>query len=247
VNNILFISGIDTGAGKTYATGWLARELARGGVRTVTQKPVQTGCTIVATASSRCEENQRLEAVATLPDDCDIIVHREIMGCGILPEDREGLTAPVLLPYPASPHLAAKLANTDWKVCAPLIDAATRTLAERYDVVLVEGAGGLMTPLSEDTGERGRSPSIYLTIDFIRERGYPVVFVTSGKLGSINHTLLSFDAMRSRGIRLHTLLYNSYPESDPIITADTERLLRRVVARDWPGADFKNVPLIQTP
>jgi len=230
MKNIFFVSGIDTGAGKTFATGWLAREWRRDGVRAITQKPVQTG--IGGDVSPK-----RLPAVSEKPphpSGHDIAVHREIMGCGFLPEDFEGLTAPVNFPYPASPHLSAKLAGA--AVDFGKIDSATLTLAEHYDAVLIEGAGGLMSPLSEN----------YLTIEFIRERNYPVIFVTSGKLGSINHTLLSLDALRARGIRLHTLLFNEYPESDPVITADTERFLRQIVARDWPGADFIKVPIIQT-
>ncbi|MCL1909700.1 MAG: SLC13 family permease, partial [Kiritimatiellaeota bacterium] len=96
------------------------------------------------------------------------------------------------------------------------------------------GAGGLMTPLAED----------YLTIDFIRDRGYPVVFVTSGKLGSISHTLLAFDALKTRGMRLHSVLYNGFPEGDKIISEDTERFLRAVVERDWPGTEFVKVPVL---
>ena len=229
MSKILFISGIDTDAGKTFATGWLAREMRRGGVKTVTQKPIQTGCGCTGGAA-----NSLKPEVFALPSGCDIIVHREIMGCGLLPEDREGLTAPEIFPYPASPHLASKLAGRE--IDFAKIDAASRALAERYDVVLVEGAGGLMTPLTEN----------YSTIDFIRERGYPVVFVTSAKLGSINHTLLALDALRARGMSLQSLLFNSFPETDPIIAEETQRFLRRVIERDWKGTEFKIVPNILT-
>ena len=212
MQNIFFISGIDTDAGKTVATGWLAREWLRAGTRVITQKLVQTG------NSGGVSE--------------DILRHREIMGCGLLPEDREGLTAPALFPFPASPHLASKLAGRE--IDFVKIDLATRTLAERYGAVLVEGAGGLMVPLAED----------YLTIDFIRERAYPVIFVSSAKLGSINHTLLSLEALKTRGMLLHSLLFNGFPESDPAIGADTERFLRGVIARDWPGTEFLKVPVL---
>ena len=53
-----------------------------------------------------------------------------------------------------------------------------------------------------------------LTIDYVAQKQYPLVFVTSGRLGSINHTLLSLEAMTRRGIRLHTLAYNLFPEED---------------------------------
>ena len=211
MQNIFFISGIDTDAGKTYATGWLAREWNRGGVRTVTQKLIQTGC---------------------VGESDDIVTHRKIMGCGLLPEDREGLTAPALFPFPASPHLASKLAGRE--IDFAKIDLATRALAERYEAVLVEGAGGLMVPLTD----------ALLTIDFVRERGYPVIFVSSAKLGSINHTLLSLEALKTRGMILHSLLFNGFPESDRAISADSERFLRGVIARDWPGTEFLKVPVL---
>jgi cobyric acid synthase len=66
-------------------------------------------------------------------------------------------------------------------------DTATQELAAQYEIVLVEGAGGLMVPLTENL----------LTIDYIQQQAYPVILVTSGRLGSINHTLLSFAALKS--------------------------------------------------
>ena len=82
---IYFISGIDTDAGKSYATGYLARCLNENGVKTITQKFIQTGNT------GRSE---------------DIELHRKIMGTGLTEEDREGLTMPEIFSYPASPLLA---------------------------------------------------------------------------------------------------------------------------------------------
>ena len=211
MNNIHFISGIDTDAGKTAATGWLARKWIRGGVRTVTQKLVQTGNTGVSE---------------------DILCHRKIMGCELLPEDHAGLTAPEIYTYPASPHLAAALDKRPLDIAK--IDSATRALSERFDAVLLEGAGGLMVPLTEDL----------LTIDFVCERNYPVIFVTSAKLGSINHTLLALEALKTRGMKLETLLFNSFPDPGEPIRSSTEAYIRRAVARDWPDARFEIVPLL---
>ena len=78
---------------------------------------------------------------------------------------------PGMFSYPCSPHLAARIDNRP--IDFGKIERATQELARRYDVVLVEGAGGLMVPLTED----------YLTIDYIAEKQYPLIFVTSGKLG----------------------------------------------------------------
>ena len=65
-----------------------------------------------------------------------------------------------------------------------------------------------------------------LTIDYIREQGYPLVLVTSGKLGSINHALLSLFAAQQYGIRVEAIVYNQYPHIDALIEANTLEYLR---------------------
>ncbi|MEG0499829.1 MAG: dethiobiotin synthase, partial [Rikenellaceae bacterium] len=61
----------------------------------------------------------------------------------------------------------------------------------------------------------------YTTIDYIAEKQLPLIFVTSGKLGSINHTLLSLEACRNRGISVEMVLYNTFFDTDEVISADT--------------------------
>ena len=164
----------------------------------------------------------------------DIDLHRRIMGTGYLPEDREGLTMPEIFSYPCSPHLAARIDGRP--IDFDKIERATLELARRYDRVLVEGAGGLMVPLTED----------FLTIDYVAQKHYPLVFVTSGKLGSINHTLLSFEAVQRRGIVLDTVLYNLYPPvEDTTIQEDTQAYIRRYLAKYFPGTRFLTVPAIR--
>ena len=147
----------------------------------------------------------------------DIELHRRLMG----------------MEYPASPHLASRIDNR--AIDFDKIKHATEVLSERYDAVLVEGAGGLMVPLTEDN----------LTIDYVQESGYPLVFVTSGRLGSINHTLLSFEAIERRGIKLHTVMYNLFPEGeDKIIQADTETYICRYIEKHFPDTAFVKVPCL---
>nr|WP_302830741.1 dethiobiotin synthase [uncultured Bacteroides sp.] len=208
--NIYFISGIDTDAGKSYCTAWFACELAQNGKRVITQKFIQTGNT------GHSE---------------DIDLHRHITGTGYLPEDEEGLTMPEIFSYPCSPHLASRIDRRP--IDFGRIECATQELARRYDVVLVEGAGGLMVPLTEE----------YLTIDYITEKKYPLIFVTSGKLGSINHTLLSFEAIKNRGIKLDTVLYNLYPTvEDKTIQEDTMQFIQKYLAKYFPETKFEVVP-----
>ena len=85
---VLFISGIDTDAGKTFATAWLARRIAAAGQSVITQKFIQTGCT----GSSE-----------------DIEAHRRLCGLPMQPRDIDGTTAPIIFSYPASAQLAARL------------------------------------------------------------------------------------------------------------------------------------------
>jgi dethiobiotin synthetase len=212
-NNVYFVSGIDTDAGKSYATGYIARQWNGNGIRTITQKLVQTGNT------NRSE---------------DIELHRKLMGIPLTEEDRAGLTMPEIFTMPASPHLAARIENRpiDFKK----IKKATGHLSEHYDAVLVEGAGGLMVPLTDS----------FLTIDYIQKMRYPLIFVTSGKLGSINHTLLSLEAIRRRHIRLHTIAYNLFPASgNTVIRDDTENYIRTCAGKHFPEAGFVRIPVLQ--
>ena len=209
-NGIYFISGIDTDAGKSYCTAWLARQLAESGKRVITQKFIQTG---------------------NVGHSEDIDLHRRIMGSGYLPEDREGLTMPEIFSYPCSPHLAARIDRRP--IDFQKIEQATDELARRYDIVLVEGAGGLMVPLTEE----------YLTIDYIADHRYPLLFVTSGRLGSINHTLLALEAIRQRSISLHTVLYNLYPTvEDKTIQEDTMCYIRTHLKKHFPDTRMLEVP-----
>lgn len=190
-NRVLFISGIDTNVGKTYATAHLLVAMQKAGHNVISQKMIQTGCKEISE---------------------DIEKHREITKTPLLPEDIDGTTSPIVLSYPASPHLAAQIDNTTIDVTK--IDSATNILLNKFSTVLLEGAGGLMVPISTDIN----SPlGGYLTIDYIAKHNYPVVLVTSGKLGSLNHTLLSIDACNKRGIEIALIVYNEYPSTDTII------------------------------
>lgn len=206
MKGIYFISGIDTDIGKTVATGYLARQLAAQGHRVITQKLVQTGCREIAD---------------------DIVQHRKIMGIDWQEVDQQKLTMPQIFSYPASPHLAARLDGCELDTAK--ITAATQVLQQQYDIVLVEGAGGLMVPLTE----------MLLTIDYIRQQHYPVILVSSGRLGSINHTLLNFSAIKQFGLTLHSLVFNHIHDSeDEKIAHESCRYLRHALNQHFPQAEF---------
>ncbi|SUB78302.1 dethiobiotin synthase [Porphyromonas macacae] len=203
-NPVLFVTGIDTNIGKTYATAFLARKFMETGEKVITQKMIQTGC------SGNSE---------------DIEKHRELLGQPFLQEDEERLTAPIIYSYPCSPHMAARIDGK--KTDLSVIERATQKLIERgYDRVILEGAGGLMVPLTEDC----------LTVDYIQQKDYPVALVTNGRLGSINHTVLSLEVCRNRNIEVEYVIYNKYPACDRLICEDTVKYLTGYLSKYHPNA-----------
>lgn len=205
----MFVTGIGTDVGKSYATGWLARELTRTGRKVITQKFIQTG-------------NHDYSE--------DIDVHRKVMGIPMQPRDIDHTTAPLILSYPASPHLAAEIdkVTVDFDIAAQ----ATLTLRDEYDTVLIEGAGGVLVPLHDD----------YLTADYMADHKLPAVVVTNGQLGSINHTLLTLEALKSRDVKIAALLYNPYFDKDRIICADTREYLRHYLHKHFPESLYLEMP-----
>lgn len=149
----------------------------------------------------------------------DILTHRRLQGTALTEHDLNGTTAPYVFPYPCSPHMAAELEQT--VIQTQCITQATEKLLRHYDTVLLEGAGGLMVPLNRTT----------TLLDYAAERRYPIILVTSGKLGSINHTLLSLQAISARGLRLRRLIYNRYPVYDSAINRETQQYLQAYICK----------------
>lgn len=210
-HRVLFISGIDTDAGKTYATAWLAQQIAAEGRSVITQKFIQTGCT---------EQSEDIEA------------HRRLCGMELQPVDLDHTTAPIIFSYPASAQLAARIDGRD--IDLGLVEAATERLLGLYDCVLLEGAGGLMVPVTDDV----------CTIDYVATRRLPVVLVTNGRLGSINHTVLSLEAIAHRGLELAAVVYNHHFDTDAVIAADTRSYLSRYLSRHFPATPLLDLPTL---
>ncbi|MDD3815150.1 MAG: dethiobiotin synthase [Desulfocapsaceae bacterium] len=195
---VIAVTGIDTDIGKTVATGLLGRYLLGQGKRVISQKLVQTGCTGLAE---------------------DIIIHRSLMGQELQPEDYQGLTCPYVFAKACSPHLAASLAGQE--IDLAVIRQATRMLTAHYEQVLLEGAGGLLVPLTEE-----------LTfLDYLEQEAYPLIVVSTPRLGSINHTLSVLELARNRGLTVLGIIYNRYQESDPVIAEDSAQIFSSYLKR----------------
>jgi len=124
-------------------------------------------------------------------------------------EDRNPLTYAL----PASPHLAAR---QDGKTVAlSCMRVSCERLCHHFDWVLVEGIGGLLVPLDEKN----------LVVDVACDLDLPVLVVVANRLGAINHSLLTVEALRRRQMRILGLVFNEVPEQHPAIAADNPHIV----------------------
>ena len=197
----IFITGTDTGVGKTVVTAGILRWLRQQGVDAIPMKPVQTGAT---------RQGRRLIA----PD-----LEFCLAASGIKPVAGE---AELMLPYayePAcSPHLAGRLAN-NYPELAKITSCAEKLL-RKHRAIVVEGAGGIIVPLNERQA----------MLDLMAALNYPVVVVSRFGLGTINHTLLSVQALRAAGLTLLGVVFNRTepPRAEnQFIEADNPEIIAR--------------------
>jgi len=164
-NKGLFITGTDTGVGKSIVAAGLVSLARMEGIAAVGVKPVETGC--------------RLESGVLWPEDGALL--QEAGGHALTLEE----CAPLRFRLPASPYRAALAEGTSLDL--ERIEAHIKSLALRADLTIVEGAGGLLVPLTENS----------LIIDLMGKLAYPVILVARTSLGTVNHTLLSVEALKS--------------------------------------------------
>lgn len=175
----IFITGTDTGVGKTIVAATLALVLRMKGVKVGVMKPVTSGCR---------EEEGRL-----VSDDAELLCTAAGIACS-------GDVAPYLLREPLAPAEAAKRDGV--RIDFSRIRECYDRLAVAYDVVIVEGAGGLMVPLAGGL----------LVADLARELALPLVVVARPGLGTINHTVLTCLCARQVGLEVAGVIINDYPE-----------------------------------
>ena len=164
----LCIVGTDTDAGKTVVTAALARTFRRSGLTPLVLKPVQTGCVRDAAGRLRAP---------------DIEIYREACPEADIP-------AMVLLEDACSPHLAARREGAALSASALASAVDERIRASSAGLALIEGAGGLLTPLNESE----------TLLDVFALLDAPFILVAANRLGMLNHALLSAELLRARGL-----------------------------------------------
>ncbi len=214
----LFVVGTDTGVGKTYVSALLGRAWHQAGHRVGLLKPVASGANLV---------DGRLIA-----DDTRLLI--EAIGGGIPPER----VTPIVFEEPLAPSVAARRAGTPL-LLAEVLRAVEESLdwwSERADSMIIEGVGGLLCPLAEGA----TIADLAIALD------YPLLIVAHRGLGTLNHTLLTVEAARSRGLRIAGLILNgAKPTADPVAEAtNAEELAHRLgnvaILADWHHDAFLN-------
>jgi dethiobiotin synthetase len=190
----LFVTGTDTGVGKTVVAGAVTAALTRRGARVAAFKPVVTGLEEPA-AFGWAHDHALLAAAA-----------------GTTPEE----VSPARFGPPVSPHLAAAQAGTTLDV-EGLLELA-RAAAARSDVLVVEGVGGLLVPLTDTHTVR----------DFAVALGLPLLIAARPGLGTISHTLLTLEAARSSGLNVLAVVITPWPEEPSAMERSNRETIERL-------------------
>jgi dethiobiotin synthetase len=203
-----FITGTDTGVGKTSITAGLAGSMRKLGVNVGVMKPIASGI----------PQKTGFKSL-----DVDIIVEASRT------KDSEDLINPVFLPIPTSPYDATKLLSLP--VDMPLILTTFTKLLSIHDVLLVEGIGGIMTPITKN----------FFVADMIKAMSIETIIVTRATLGTLNHTMMTYQLCKDYGIKVKGLVINNFDEKGTAAEKNAPITLHEITGLDILGV----VPFIK--
>jgi dethiobiotin synthetase len=178
----LFVTGTDTGVGKTFVTAALVRALRRAGVCAGAVKPFATG--------SR--------------DDARVL--RAAMDGELTLKEIN----PVFFRRPLAPMVAAQLENRR-------VPLRVKLPTGRFDLLLVEGVGGWLVPLTARV----------TVADWVARQGWPIIIVARAGLGTLNHTLLTIESVRRRGVKIVAVILNDVDKAGATAARRNADVLRR--------------------
>ena len=188
----IFVTGTDTGVGKTIISAALALTLKQSGNKVAVMKPVQTGTDLggyldIEFIQSAIETNYPLDNVC-----------------------------PYRFSHPLAPLVAANLVGE--RIDLERIKSCYHKLASIHDTVIVEGAGGLLVPLTDD----------YLMSDLASNLGLSLIIVTRPSLGTLNHTLLTVESAKARGLKVMGIVINQFPSYPGLAERTNPELILRM-------------------
>ena len=173
----LFVTATDTDIGKTFVCAGLAYALKKSGIDVGIMKPFACGVK---------------QKIGFSSNDLTILTNAAMV------DDAEDIINPFFFPIPASPYTAAK--NLGVKIDVEHVMKCFKKLDEIHDIVLVEGIGGIMTPILKD----------YAIIDLIKDLMANTIIVTSSKIGTVNHTVLTCNMCKNMNIPIKGLIINNF-------------------------------------
>ncbi len=179
----LFIAGTDTDVGKTYIAAGLAVAFRKMGIDVGVMKPFAAG---------------RAEKKGYKSEDI-VILSRAAKAC-----DPEKLVNPQFFKIPASPYTAWKTLKTKPKISTIL--SSFKKLTKLHDMILVEGMGGIMTPILKN----------YYITNLIKEMKIPAVIITRSKIGTVNHTIMTCKMCEKYKIPVKGIIINNFDDGYPI-------------------------------
>ena len=178
--NGFFITGTDTDVGKTVVTACLATLFRSQGVGVM--KPIETGVDPTCSSSANSDTKFLMEVSGTT--------------------DAEEEVCPLRLKIPASPYQASQIAGTSIQTSTIL--KQFKVLQSRHNMMLVEGVGGLLVPIT----------ARYNVANLAGEIGLPLIIVSRVKVGTLNHTLLTINAARQYGLKIKGIILNKQENDD---------------------------------
>lgn len=210
LNGAYFVTGTDTEIGKTTTTAQLVKSLAEQGKSVYAIKPVTAGLETDDNGQTYSDDARRINQFASVKPPLSAI-------------------APIQLATPCSPHIAAQiddvtLTNTQ------LVDTIHKSIAAYpADVILVEGAGGWFTPINEQE----------TLADVAAALKYPVIMVVGIKLGSLNHAMLTLQAIWQAGLKVALVIFNELQTDTPFVDAQIDWLIQQILRQ---STGYQNKP-----
>lgn len=172
-----FITGTDTGVGKTFITCGLAMAFRDLGLSVGVMKPVETGCRVKRGALMPTDALMLMEA-ASSTDPLDVVNPYRFLAT-------------------LAPNIAARLERK--RIALEKIKKAFKAIAGGRDVTLVEGAGGILSPITDDMSNA----------DLAQRLGLSIIIVVPSRLGAVNQALLAIEAGRARGLAVAAVVLNN--------------------------------------
>ena len=190
----IFITATDTNVGKTMVSGLLLKFLLDRSIKAGYQKWASTGDS----------ENP-----------ADLLSCMQTAGINLDPAALD-LQVPYRFEFPASPHLSAELENR--KIDPEIIVSAYHTMVSSHEILIVEGVGGLLVPLTRDL----------LLADLLARLEIPTIIVTRSGLGTLSHTLLTIEALRSRKIPILGVIFTDGKNDNETLVADNVKTIAKI-------------------